>query len=466
MGDQSLRLSSHRAPRGFLSLDGLRAAVNIGEVATVMLALPDMMGRLKGKRLDARVFLDRMLSGAEACAYLLATDVDMNPVPGYKLTGWETGYGDLSVIPDEGTIRVLPYLPGTVLVHADAAHPDGDLVSAAPRHMLRTQLDKLAARGLEVRVGLESEFVLYQGSPLQAHAAGYRGLQPVTFHNLDYALDHPPALTDFFQHLEDTLHGAGTPVESVKTEGALGQLEIAFPYGPAMTACDAYTVYKHAVRHIAQRRGMTPTFMAAPRTGVGSGLHIHLSLLNVADYHNTFATRPDEEELPGTMQKAIAGLISAMPYLALLYAPHVNSYKRYAPHSFAPTRFTWGYDNRSCAVRVTGHGTGRHLEVRLPGADANPYLALAATLAAIHHGLTTAPELPPHTAGDAYQEADALPVPRDLVEALADFDDSKIAQNALGAAAVRHYAHAAQHEIDEHCKRVTDLELERGFLRA
>ncbi|MCZ0998016.1 glutamine synthetase [Streptomyces mirabilis] len=186
----------------------------------------------------------------------------------------------------------------------------------------------------------------------------------------------------------------------------------------------------------------------------------------MADYRNAFATHPDEAELPETMQQAIAGLISAMPYLAPLYAPHANSYKRYTEHSFAPTRFTWGYDNRSCAIRVTGHGAGRHLEVRLPGSDANPYLALAAALAAIHHGLTSEPELPPHTTGDAYQDADALPVPRDLVEALADFDDSKIAQNAFGAAVVRHYAYAAQQEIDAHRKHVTDTELERGFLRA
>nr|QIY76518.1 glutamine synthetase [Streptomyces sp. RLB1-33] len=368
MNDQTVKQSCQAPhPSGLLSPDQLRAAVQSGEITTVMLAVPDMMGRLKGKRLSASVFLDRMLSKSEACAYILATDVDMTPLKGFDLTGWNDGYGDLSVIPSQDTIRVLPYLPGAALIHADVADEAGELLEIAPRHMLRTQLDKLAALGLEVRVGLESEFVLYQGSPLQAHAARYRALQPVAFHNLDYALDHPPALTDFFQHLEDALHGAGTPVESVKTEGAPGQLEITFPYGPAMTACDAYTVYKHAVRHIAQRRGMTPTFMAAPQTGVGSGLHIHLSLLDVADYRNAFATRPNEEELPETMQRAIAGLISAMPYLAPLYAPHANSYKRYNPHSFAPTRFTWGYDNRSCAIRVTGHGTGRHLEVRLPG---------------------------------------------------------------------------------------------------
>ncbi|MFE4755421.1 glutamine synthetase family protein [Streptomyces mirabilis] len=467
MSDQTVKRSC-QAPHlsGLLSPDELRAAVQSGEITTVMLAVPDMMGRLKGKRLGASVFLDRMLSKAEACAYILATDVDMTPLEGFDLTSWNDGYGDLSVIPSQDTIRVLPYLPGAALIHADVADEAGELLEIAPRHMLRTQLDKLTALGLEVRVGLESEFVLYQGSPLQAHAVGYRGLQPVAFHNLDYALDHPPALTDFFQHLQDALHGAGTPVESVKTEGAAGQLEIAFPYGPAMMACDAYTVYKHAVRHIAQRRGMTPTFMAAPQTGVGSGLHIHLSLLDMADYRNTFATHPDEEELPETMQRAIAGLISAMPYLAPLYAPQANSYKRYVPHSFAPTRFTWGYDNRSCAVRIAGHGEGQHVEVRLPGADANPYLALAAALAAIVHGITDEPELLPPCTGDAYQADRALPVPRDLADAVSDFDGSKTALAAFGDSVVRHYTRAAQVEIDEHRRRVTDVELQRGFDRA
>ncbi|MEU9286448.1 glutamine synthetase family protein [Streptomyces sp. NPDC048275] len=451
---------------GLLCPDALRDAVERGDITTVMLAVPDMMGRLKGKRLHASVFLEQLLSRAEMCAYILASDVDMTPLPGFGLTGWEQGYGDISVLPDMGTIRHLSYLPGTTLIHADAVHREGTLVEVAPRQMLRTQLQRLTGLGLEVRVGLESEFVLYQGSPHHARQAGYRGLEPVSPHNLDYALDHPPALSDFFRYLEDALHHAGTPAEAVKTEGAPGQIEVTFPYGPALPACDAYTVYQHAVRHLAQRHCLTPTFMAVPQTGVGSGLHIHLSLLDVASYRNTFAARLDEEELPATMQRAIAGLISAMPYLAPLYAPHANSYKRYAPRSFAPTRFTWGYDNRSCAIRVTGHGPGRHLEVRLPGADANPYLALAATLAAIHHGLTTQPELPPHTAGDAYQSADALPVPRDLIEALADFDDSKITQNAFGEAVVRHYAHAAQHEIDAHRGLVTDIELDRGFLRA
>ncbi|MGW2287115.1 glutamine synthetase family protein [Streptomyces phaeochromogenes] len=456
---------------GCLSLNDLKTAVDSGAVTTVLLAVPNMLGQLKGKRLDASGFLqtitkqtqDGAKAGAEMCAYVLATDVDMEPLEGFELAGWETGFGDFGVVPDLATIRRLPYMPGTVLIHADALHHSGLAIDAAPRTMLRTQIDRLTDLGWDVKVGLESEFMLYRGTAQQAHAAGYRALEPVAPHNLDYALDHPVELTDFFDDLENVLRGAGTPVEAVKTEGAAGQIEVTFPYGDALAACDAYTVYKHAVKHLGGRHTMTPTFMASPRTDLGSGLHLHLSLWR--DGRNAFAI-PQEGELPETMQEAIAGLLSVLPHLGPLWAPNVNSYKRFRPRSFAPTHFTWGRDNRGCAIRVTGHGDGAHLENRLPGADANPYLALAANLAAIHHGLTEQPELPPQTTGDAYQTDDGLPVPADLVEALADFRSSKIALEAFGPAVVRHYACAARHEIRWHRHHVTDTEWERGFLRA
>ncbi|MFD3373712.1 glutamine synthetase family protein [Streptomyces sp. NPDC058697] len=464
-------MSEDNQHTGRLSLNDLKTAVDSGDVTTVLLAVPNMLGQLKGKRLDASGFLqtitkqtqDRATAGAEMCTYVLATNVDMEPLEGFELAGWETGFGDFGVVPDLATIRRLPYMPGTVLIHADALHHSGLPIDAAPRTMLRTQIDRLKDLGWDVKVGLESEFMLYQGTAQQAHAAGCRALEPVAPHNLDYALDHPVELTDFFDDLEDVLRGAGTPVEAVKTEGAAGQIEATFPYGEALAACDAYTVYKHAVKHLGGRHTMTPTFMASPRTDLGSGLHLHLSLWR--DGRNAFAI-PDEGDLPETMQEAIAGLLSGLPHLIPLLAPNVNSYRRFRPRSFAPTHFTWGRDNRGCAIRVTGHGDGAHLENRLPGADANPYLALAATLAAIHHGLTERPEFPPETKGDAYQTDDGLPVPADLVEALADFRSSKIVLEAFGPAAVRHYACAARHEIRWHRHRVTDTERERGLLRA
>ncbi|MDX2826266.1 glutamine synthetase family protein [Streptomyces ipomoeae] len=453
--------SSNDPLTGPLSLDQLRAAVASGEIRTVMIGVPDMMGRLKGKEFDASAFV-KDLPVTEACAYILATDADMTPLPGFALTGWEHGYGDFTLIPDEHTIRRLGYLDGTALILADPADPEGRPVEVAPRHILRTQLDRLTGLGYEVRVGLEPEFLLYEDT--EHSTANKRDLRPVALHNLDYALDRPPALSDFLQDLRDALRAAGLPPESVKLEGANGQVEVTFPYGPALPACDAHIVFKHAVRHVAARRGLTPTFMAAPETGVGSGLHVHLSLWK--DDEPAFATPSRWDVLPETMQRAIAGLISGLPHLAPLYAPTVNSYKRYRPYSFAPTHFTWGIDNRGCAVRVTGHDQGTRLEIRAPGADANPYLAVAAACAAIHHGLTKSPELPPLYLGDPYQAVDELPVPGDLAAALGDFDGSQLAVDAFGESVVRHYAHAAHIEIEAHRALVTDIERQRGLERA
>ncbi|WP_406469910.1 glutamine synthetase family protein [Streptomyces sp. NBC_01615] len=450
-------------PAGLLTREELGTLVQNREIDTVMLGVPDMLGRLKGKNLDALHFLTQLPAGPEMCAYVLATDHNMTPLPGYELTGWHNGFGDLRVSPDLNTIRRLSYLPGTVLVHGDAAHHDGRLVDVAPRQILREQLKALADHGLEARVGIEGEFVLYKGTATQVRRAGYRGLTPVSPHNLDYSLDRPPALSAFFHDIQDALREAGAPVEAIKTEGAPGQIEVTWPYGDPIRACDAHTVYKHAVRHIAAQHRMTPTFMATPQTGIGSGLHLHVSLWH--DGEPVFDMEP-RGVLPQHLGSSIAGLIAALPHVGPLYAPTPNSYKRYVSHSFAPTHYTWGPDNRTCAIRVVGRHENTHLEVRLPGADANPYLALAATIAAILHGITQRPKLPEPYTGDAYEALGPLPVPRTLDEALTDFKDSEIALHAFGESVVRHYARAAEAEIEALHGHVTDAERERGFDRA
>ncbi|MBV1940870.1 glutamine synthetase family protein [Streptomyces sp. BV286] len=457
MSDQRMRRT------GFLTVDELRAAANSGDITAVVLAVPDMMGRLKGKRFGAPAFLEKLQSGAEMCGYILATDVGMTPLDGFALTGWTDGFGDIGAIPDTGTIRRLPHWPGTALVHADAIHPGGGPIEVAPRQMLRAQLDRLAELGLEVKVGLESEFVLYRGTPQDAHAAGYRHLEPVGIHNHDYGLDFPADLRYFIGDLEAALRGAGTRVEAVKGEGAPGQMEVTFPYGPALPACDGYTVYKHAVRHLAERRDMTPTFMAAPQTGVGSGLHLHVSLWR--NDKTVFATQ-SHDELPELLERSLAGLIAGLPDMAPLYAPTPNSYKRYQPYSFAPTNFSWGWDNRSCAVRVVGHQTGTHLEVRMAGADANPYLVLAAIIAAIIHGISDRPKLPEPCTGDAYEEQDVPRVPRTLDEAVVGFRQSRTVRDAFGLPVLDHYMRAAGAEIAALAEQVTDVERKRGFDRA
>ncbi|MEV7393960.1 glutamine synthetase family protein [Streptomyces sp. NPDC091215] len=434
----------------FLSFMDLKAAAAEGEIRTLLAAIPDMQGRLQGKRLAVLPLFDRIGADAEApvaeaCAYLLATNIDMDPIDGFDLTGWADGFQDIRFRADWSTLRLLPYLPHTAVVLCDAVFADATPVAVAPRQMLRVQLERLADLGYGPQVGLESEFLLYKDG------------KPVTRHNMDYGLDHPPHLGDFFRHLEDALFDAGIPVEAVKTEGQPGQIEVTFPYGPALEACDNHVLYKQTVKHLAVRHGMLASFMAAPATGVGSGLHAHLSLLREGE--PVFATT-SPRDLPMEARHSIAGLLSAMPYLGPFYGPYVNSYKRYGAYSFAPQYMNWGIDNRGCAIRVTGHGNGTHLEGRLPGADANPYLAVAALLASIGHGLRDKPNPPPLHEGDAYTDRNSPPVPPDLPAALASFESSPLVRELFGEEVVRHYARAAEAAIGEHRRMVTDIELE------
>jgi glutamine synthetase len=446
-----------------LTLGELRDAVKAGLIDTVLLALPNLQGQLKGKRYAARHFVDRVADGgAEMCKYILATDIDMTPHEGFDLTSWSTGYEDVAVVPDLTTLRRVPWMPRTALVLGDAVGPDEQPLDVAPRQMLRDQLTRLAAHGLHAQVGLETEVMLYRGTYTKTTPVGPGGLVPVAENNLDYSLDHAPALDRYFRRLQAALARAGMPVEAIKTEGAPGQVEITFPYGAALSACDRHLVFKHAVRTLAGRAGMTATFMASPQTGVASGLHTHVSLTRSG---SAVLPTPDGE-LSLIGKRAVAGLLSAMPGLAPLYAPNVNSYKRYVPGSFAPTRMTWGFDNRTCAVRVVGHGDGLHLEVRLGGADANPYVALSAVLASITHGLDKSPDLPPACLSNAYESADAVSVPGTLDQARSTFRHSPIAQAAFGVDVVEHYAHLAQIELDHHRTVVTDAEQERWFTRA
>ncbi|MFE3887277.1 glutamine synthetase family protein [Streptomyces lydicus] len=456
------RQCENRPAVGRLTVGQLREQVAAGRIDTVLLALPDLQGRLKGKRYGAQHFLDRLAAGdADMCAYVLATDVDMTPADGFALTSWATGYQDLRVTPAIETLRLTPWMPRSVLVLGDAVDHDAAPVEVAPRRMLRRQLTRLARHGLDVRAGLETEFVLYRGTYEQAAEAGYQGLRPLTGENLDYALDHPPGADRFFRRLQTALAGAGLPVEAVKTESAPGQVEVTFPYGEALAACDGHLAFKHAVRTLGSRAGLAPTFMAAPETGVGSGLHLHLSLWK----DDTGVMNDPDGTLSAPARHAIAGLLDGLPRLGVLYAPNINSYKRYAPGSFAPTTASWGHDNRTCAVRVVGHGEGRRLEVRVPGADANPYLALTAAVAAINHGIEQRLEPGPAETADAYREG-TTPLPRTLHQAMIAFRHSPIVREALGAGVVEHYAHLAQLELDHHHRTVTDAERRRWLARA
>lgn len=452
-----------RSEKAF-SLSDLRSLVKAGAIDTVLLAVPDLQGRLKGKRYDADHFLKRVAHhGAEVCAYVLATDIDMSPADGFALTSWETGYQDLSVQPALSTLSPVPWLPRTVVVLGDAVHHDGTPIDIAPRQILHQQLTRLSRHGLHPKAGIETEFVLYKGTYEDAEQANYQGLRPLTTENLDYALDHDPVSDRFLRRLQRALAGAGMPVEAIKTEAGPGQVEVTFPYGGALTACDRHPLFKHAVRTLGLRAGLAPTFMAAPETGRANGLHLHISLWSKAV--SQLNEPGSEYGLSQIGQHAIAGLLVGLPELGPFYAPNVNSYKRFTPGSFAPTTFTWGRDNRTCAVRVVGRGEGLHLEIRVPGADANPYLALSAVLAAIDHGLERKLTPGPEATGNAYR-AGGIPVPPALGPALTAFENSVFAQKAFGAGVVEHYARLARLELahDEHL--VTDTERQRWLARA
>ncbi|MGW3135023.1 glutamine synthetase family protein [Streptomyces sp. NPDC001139] len=422
-------------------------------ITDVMMVVPDLQGRLQGKIYNADVFLERMMRGAEMCGYVLATDVDMRPLDGFDFAGWEQGFGDLRVRPDLDTVRLLPHRPLTALVFGTPLHDDDTPVAVAPRRVLETQLQRMRELGYRVKVGIESEFVLYtdDGS----------GHIPAWTQNLDYSLQHPPAAQGFFRQLVDELRENDIVYEAIKTESAAGQTELTFAYTDALPACDDYALSRLLVRDVAAGHNMIPVFMAAPETGVGSGLHLHLSLWSEHDEPGFIHQRG--EDLPPLMEHAVAGLLSALPHMAPLYAPTPNSYKRFQPHSFAPTRFNWGYDHRGCAVRVTGHGPGAHLEVRLAGADANAYLALAACVAAMVHGIEDRLKGRSACDGDAYQEQGQVPLFADLAEALTYFEHSTIAQSLLGVEVVRHYAQAACAELAWHRRQVSDVERLRGI---
>jgi glutamine synthetase len=442
-----------------MTLDELKADVAAGGTDTVLLAMTDMQGRLQGKRLSARHFLDVVLEhGAEACNYLLAVDVEMDTVGGYAMSSWERGYGDFELHPDLGTLRRVPWLEGTALVLADVAWSDGSPVVASPRQVLRAQLERLAERGWEALAGTELEFLLFRDSYEQAWDKGYRGLDPANRYNVDYSLLGTARVEPIIRRIRNAMMGAGMSVEDSKGECNLGQHEINFRYADALRAADEHVVYKNGAKEIAAQEGMAISFMAKYDEREGNSCHIHLSLRS-ADGAPLFA---DE---PALFESFLAGQLACLRELTLLLAPNVNSYKRFAAQSFAPTAIAWGHDNRTCALRVVGHGAGRRFECRVPGADVNPYLALSALIAAGLHGVDEGLALEPALEGNAYLADDRPHVPTTLRDARELFASSAVARGAFGDEVVEHYLNMAGVELDAFDAAVTDWERVRGFER-
>jgi glutamine synthetase len=441
-----------------MDLKELKQAVADGTVDTVLLTIADMEGRLQGKRLTARHFLEDVAeTGAEGCNYLLAVDVDMETVEGYEMSSWSRGYGDFVMNPDMGTLRPIPWQDATVQLMADIEWHDGSPVPASPRQILRRQLDRLAERGWRAFAGTELEFMVFRDTYEDAWRKAYRDLEPVNLYNIDYSMLGTARVEPLIRRIRNSMEGAGMRVENSKGECNLGQHEINFRFDDALTTADQHVIYKNGAKEIAAQEGYSLTFISKFDEREGNSCHVHCSLVD-DEGENVFGT---DRKL---LDHFIAGQLACMEEMTPLFAPQVNSYKRFAPGSFAPTAVAWGEDNRTCSIRVVGHGSSLRFENRLPGADVNPYLALAAMIAAGLHGVDNELSLEAPLEGNAY-ESDKPHVPRNMYAARDLFAESAVAREAFGQEVVDHYLNHARVELEAIEATVTDWERFRGFER-
>jgi glutamine synthetase len=489
-------------PAPTLSPDRLRALAADGAVDEVIVAAPDLLGRLVGGALDPAYFLDDVVPGGGwgACTYLFAADVDMDTDAGYAYDPWADGFGDLLLVPDLATLRRTPWRAASAVVIADArwrhdsGHPvrrAGSPVRVAPRTVLRGQLDRLAARGLVALAGTELEFLVFEESYPQAASNGYGGLTPATRFNVDYSLIGTAGLSPLADRIRRAMAAAGVAVESSRAEVHPGQYEIVFRYADALTACDNHLLYKTAAKNLAAEAGQALTFMAKYDGGEGNSCHVHLSL-RATDGETVFAASPSPSSRPpdappdapphpaardgvpgptGTagmsdlMASFLAGQLACLADFTLLFAPTVNAYKRLAPGGFAPVGVCWGRDNRTCALRVVGSGPSLRIEHRVPGGDVNPYLAVAGILAAGMHGIDRGLTPPPAVRGNAFADPSVPRLPASLADATRLWRSSALAREVFGADVVEHYAHAAETELESFAACVTDWERRRAFER-
>ena len=441
-----------------MTLDELKKAAKDGSVDTVLLTIADMEGRLQGKRLTAAHFLDEVVEhDAEGCNYLLAVDVDMDTVEGYSMSSWARGYGDFVFKPDLDTLRPIPWHDGTALLMADLQWDDGTDVVASPRQILRRQLARLEERGWRAMAGTELEFMVFHDTYEEAWEKGYRDLRPANLYNVDYSMVGTARVEPLIRRIRNEMMGAGMRVENSKGECNFGQHEINFRFSDALSTADNHAIYKTGAKEIAAQEGKSITFIAKFNELEGNSCHIHCSL-QTSDGESVFAADR------AVFDHFVAGQLACMRELTLLFAPQINSYKRFAPGSFAPTAVAWGKDNRTCSLRVVGHGEGLRVENRLPGADVNPYLALAGMIAAGLHGIDNELPLEPAYEGNAY-ESDKPRVPGTMYEARELFGKSAVAREALGHEVVDHYLNRARIELEAHEAAVSDWERYRGFER-
>lgn len=451
---------------GLLTLDELTAHIREGKIDTVIVAFPDMQGRLMGKRVTGSYFLDTVQHETHACDYLLTADMEMEPVPGYAAASWSLGYGDLALKPDLRTLRTVPWLEGTAQVLADVTDHEGVLLPHAPRTILKRQLARLAERGWSASFASELEFYVFQQSYAEAHTQGYRDLRPISWYIEDYHIFQTSKEEGLIRAIRNGMEQGGIPVEASKGEWGPGQEEINFRFAGALEMADRHVLYKNGAKEIAHQHGQAITFMAKwSEPLAGSSCHVHVSLQEHQSGRSLFHDPADPEGLSALFRHFLAGQLALARESTLLLAPYVNSYKRFQAQSFAPTRVTWSWDNRTTGYRVVGREASLRVENRIPGADCNPYLVYAAMIAAGLHGIDQKLPLAAAFQGNAYESASVLRVPGTLREAIQEFDQSKVLREALGDPVVDHYLHAARHEQADYDRVVTDYELRRMFER-
>jgi glutamine synthetase len=454
-----------------MNLQELRGLVRSGKIDTVIVALPDPFGRLVGKRFRAEIFLDSVAKkGTHGCNYLLTVNLEMDPLDGFKVASWDQGFGDFSLVPDLSTLRLIPWQPGAVLVICDHVKHDGSFVPEAPRSVLRRQLERVKAMGFTCFCASELEFYLFNQSYHTAFTNGYRDLQPSSDYRIDYHLMQPTRDEPLMRAIRNDMPAAGVPIESSKGEWSRGQHEINFIYSEPLPMADLHLVFKQGVKEMADQHGKCISFMAkyAPAEA-GNSCHIHMSLWQGG--RNAFSNSKAQRHAQGAgkgsklFRQFLGGLLKYSPEMCLFFAPTINSYKRYQPGSWAPTRMAWAVDNRTVGFRVVGEGAGFRVENRMPGADANPYLAFAAMLAAGMAGMEQNLDCGAEYAGNAYVDPALQRLPCTLPQATALFNDSKLAREAFGSEVVDFYVHHARLEDEAFNNAVTDWEKSRYFER-
>ncbi|MGO1120069.1 glutamine synthetase family protein [Rhodovibrionaceae bacterium A322] len=452
---------------GMLDLDGLTKLVESGEIDTVVVAFTDMQGRLVGKRITGHFFLSSVVDETHACNYLLACDMEMEPVPGFKIASWDKGYGDFIMKPDLSTLRRIPWLEKTALVLTDVLNEDGTPAPHAPRSILKAQLQRLADKGWCAKKGSELEFYCYNESYEALQAKRYHDMKRSGWYSEDYHIFQTTKEEPLIRAIRNGMDACGIPVETSKGEWGPGQEEINFIYDEALRMADNHVIYKNGAKEIAYLQDKAITFMAKPSfDDAGSSCHIHSSLWEIDGDKALFNDANDPEGMSPIMRSYVAGLLAGARDMTYFLAPFVNSYKRFQSGSFAPTKAAWSMDNRTAGFRVVGHGKGIRVECRIPGADCNPYLAFAAMIAAGLNGIEKNMELPPVLAGNVYENKRAQDVPKTLRDAIRYLDKSKTLRSAFGDEVIDHYVHAASWEQGEYDRRVTDWEVNRMFERA